>query len=44
MAKVIQAALDPPIKWGVSLPTYWVVLRQWEGAYLGFTLGSTSSC
>ena len=28
----------------VSLLTYWGVLMQWGGAYLGFTVGSTSLC
>ena len=31
-------------EWSVSLPTYWGVLVQWGGAYLGFTVGSASFC
>ena len=31
-------------EWSVSLPTYWGVLIQWGGAYLGFTVRPASSC
>ena len=31
-------------EWSVSLPTYWVVLIQWGGTYLGIMVESASSC
>ena len=31
-------------EWSVSLPTYWGVLIQWGGTYLGITVESASSC
>ena len=32
------------LQWSVSFPTYWGVPVQWGGGYLGFTVGSASSC
>ena len=31
-------------EWAVSLPTYWGVLVQWGGTYLGITTESAPAC